>query len=115
MRREAQVAVRAPVGRRVGIGRGWLVHRAQVVERSFDAFGRSGRFDRYCAGHEPYPPWFYRRLAYECLSFFSSSTVSGTALNRSATSPKSATLKIGASGSLLIATMVLESFIPARC
>src|SRR5579885_2197622 len=116
MRREAQVAVRTTVGRRVGIGRGRLVHRAQVVERSLDAFGRRGRFDRCCAaGHEPYPPRFYRRLAYECLSFFSSSTVSGTALNRSATSPKSATLKIGASGSLLIATMVLESFIPARC
>lgn len=40
---------------------------------------------------------------------------SGTALNKSATSPWSATWKIGASGSLLIATIVFESFIPARC
>ncbi len=40
---------------------------------------------------------------------------SGTAWNRSATRPMSATWKMGASGSLLIATIVLESFIPARC
>ena len=40
---------------------------------------------------------------------------SGTALNRSATRPKSATWKIGASSSLLIATIVFESFMPARC
>lgn len=40
---------------------------------------------------------------------------SGTALNKSATSPWSATWKIGASGSLLMATMVLESFMPAKC
>ncbi len=51
----------------------------------------------------------------QCFSFFTSSTISGTALNRSATRPKSATLKIGASSSLLIATIVFESFIPARC
>ena len=42
-------------------------------------------------------------------------TNSGTAVNRSASSPKSATEKIGASGSLLIATMTLLSFMPARC
>src|SRR5262249_31245654 len=47
---------------------------------------------------------------YECLSFFTSAAISGTALKRSATNPKSATLKIGASSSLLIATMTLESF-----
>ena len=40
---------------------------------------------------------------------------SGTALNRSATRPRSATWKIGASSSLLMAMMVLESFMPARC
>ena len=40
---------------------------------------------------------------------------SGTAANRSASRPKSATLKIGASGSLLIATITLESFMPAKC
>jgi hypothetical protein len=51
----------------------------------------------------------------QCFIFFSSSVISGTALNRSATRPKSATLKIGASSSLFIATIVLESFMPARC
>src|SRR3546814_16777280 len=35
---------------------------------------------------------------------------SGTALKRSATRPRSATWKIGASSSLLIATIVFESF-----
>lgn len=40
---------------------------------------------------------------------------SGTALNKSATKPKSDTWKIGASGSLFIATIVFESFIPAKC
>ena len=34
---------------------------------------------------------------------------------RSPTMPKSATLKMGASGSLLTATMTLEEDIPARC
>ena len=41
--------------------------------------------------------------------------ISGTALKRSATNPKSATWNIGASGSLFMATIVLESFIPAKC
>ncbi len=40
---------------------------------------------------------------------------SGTILNRSPTRPTSATWKIGASSSLLIAMIVLESFMPARC
>src|SRR5438067_2620971 len=43
------------------------------------------------------------------------SVSSGTSLNRSPTSPRSATWKIGASSSLLIATMSFESFMPARC
>ena len=43
------------------------------------------------------------------------SLISGTALNKSATSPRSATWKIGASASLLIATIVFESFMPAKC
>jgi hypothetical protein len=51
----------------------------------------------------------------QCLIFLISSVISGTALNKSATRPKSATLKIGASSSLLIATIVFESFMPARC
>ena len=40
---------------------------------------------------------------------------SGTTLNRSPTRPMSATWKMGASSSLLMAMMVLESFMPARC
>ncbi len=40
---------------------------------------------------------------------------SGTRVNRSPTRPMSATWKIGASSSLLIATMIFESFMPARC
>lgn len=48
-------------------------------------------------------------------SAFTFSVISGTASNRSATSPKSETLKIGASGSLLMQAMTFESFMPARC
>ena len=40
---------------------------------------------------------------------------SGTSLNRSPTSPKSAISKIGASASLLIATIVPASLMPVRC
>ena len=40
---------------------------------------------------------------------------SGTTSNKSPTIPQSATLKIGAYGSLFMATMNLESIIPARC
>lgn len=43
------------------------------------------------------------------------SFISGIALKRSPTSPRSATWKIGASGSLLMATISLESFMPAMC
>jgi hypothetical protein len=39
----------------------------------------------------------------------------GAMVNRSPTTPRSAISKIGASGSLLMATMVLEVCIPARC
>lgn len=46
---------------------------------------------------------------------YSLAVSSGTAWNRSATRPTSATWKIGASGSLLIATITLLSFMPARC
>ncbi len=45
--------------------------------------------------------------------FLNSSVIMGTAVKRSATMPKVAILKIGASGSLLIATMISEVFIPA--
>merc|ERR1719245_2823846 len=43
------------------------------------------------------------------------SCISGTALKRSATRPKSATWKMGASASLLMATISFESFMPAKC
>lgn len=43
------------------------------------------------------------------------STSSGTVLNRSPTKPTSAIWKIGASGSLFNATIIFDSFIPARC
>jgi 2-polyprenyl-6-methoxyphenol hydroxylase-like FAD-dependent oxidoreductase len=47
---------------------------------------------------------------------FSTSSVSwGTTWKRSPTTPKSASSKIGASGSLLIAMMVLAVCMPARC
>ena len=46
---------------------------------------------------------------------FNFSVSSGTFSNKSPTSPTSATWKIGASPSLLIAAMTLLSFIPARC
>ena len=48
-------------------------------------------------------------------SAYSFSVSSGTTLNRSPTRPMSATWKIGASSSLLIAMIVLLSFMPARC
>jgi len=50
-----------------------------------------------------------------CRYAYSFSVNSGTTLNRSPTRPTSAIWKIGASSSLLIAMMTLESFIPARC
>src|SRR3954452_12656351 len=44
-----------------------------------------------------------------------SSVSCGATWNRSPTTPKSAISKIGASGSLLIATIVLDVCMPARC
>ena len=43
------------------------------------------------------------------------SVAAGTTVFRSPTTPKSASSKIGASGSLLMATMVFEVCMPARC
>lgn len=43
------------------------------------------------------------------------SVSAGTTSKRSATTPTSATSKMGASGSLLMATMKFEPFIPTRC
>lgn len=58
--------------------------------------------------------WTYAQTTINTF-FYNFSVISGTALNRSATKPKSETWNIGASGSLLIATIVLESFMPAKC
>lgn len=55
------------------------------------------------------------RHRYQLLRVLSSSTTLGRTSNRSPTTPKSATSKIGASSSLLIATMVLAVCMPARC
>lgn len=55
-----------------------------------------------------------RRHAY-CRRVSSALMSCGTTVNRSPTTPKSATSKIGASGSLSIATIVLDVCIPARC
>src|SRR5215831_16966763 len=49
------------------------------------------------------------------LRLVSSSVSCGATVNRSPTTPKSASSKIGASGSLLMATMVLDVCMPARC
>lgn len=48
-------------------------------------------------------------------AYFNFSVSSGTFSNKSPTRPTSATWKMGASGSLLIAAMTLLSFMPARC
>src|SRR5262249_43281966 len=47
--------------------------------------------------------------------FSISSTSCGTTLNRSPTTPKSASSKIGASGSLFTTMIVFDVCIPARC
>src|SRR5262249_27537453 len=54
-----------------------------------------------------------RRAAYFRLPISSRSC--GTTLNRSPTTPKSASSKIGASGSLFTAIIVLDVCMPARC
>ena len=58
-----------------------------------------------------------KKLAYSFFasSFLTASVSSGRILCTSPTTPKSATSKIGAPGSLLIAMMISESSIPARC
>ena len=48
-------------------------------------------------------------------AFFTSSVRAGRIWKRSPTTPRSATRKMGASGSLLMATMCFEDDIPARC
>src|ERR1051326_7953325 len=55
--------------------------------------------------------------SFQCADFacFTSSVSAGTIWKRSPTTPRSATRKIGASGSLLIATMCFDDDIPARC
>ena len=49
------------------------------------------------------------------LRFLTSAVACGSTVNRSPTTPKSTSSKIGASSSLLTATIVLEVCMPARC
>ena len=55
------------------------------------------------------------RLRHDPLRAFTSSVSFGTTSNKSPTTPKSASSKIGASGSLLTTMIVLEVCMPARC
>ena len=48
-------------------------------------------------------------------ALFTAAVSLGTISNRSPTTPRSATSKIGASGSLLIAMMKFDVFMPTRC
>src|SRR5258705_2199923 len=58
----------------------------------------------------------HRVLAYLCaLTSWTAFASAGTISNASPTMPKSAILKIGASASLLIATITLDVRMPARC
>ena len=63
---------------------------------------RGPALDAYCAVAQP-------------LRAVICSVAAGTTVFRSPTTPKSASSKIGASGSLLMATMVFEVCMPARC
>lgn len=54
-------------------------------------------------------------LVQEPLRAFTASVNCGATLNRSPTTPKSLISKMGASESLLTATIILEVCIPARC
>jgi len=53
--------------------------------------------------------------AHQPFRLVTSSVSRGTTLNRSPTTPKSEMAKIGASASLLMATIVLDVCMPARC
>src|SRR4051812_45025365 len=57
----------------------------------------------------------YGLLVRQPRRFLTSSVACGSTVNRSPTTPKSTSSKIGASGSLLIATIVLDVCMPARC
>jgi len=61
------------------------------------------------------PLAFWEKPQDKPLRFFNSSVRAGTTLNRSPTIPKSDIEKIGASASLLIATMFFDVCIPALC
>ena len=60
-------------------------------------------------------PGLQRRCGCQPLRLLISSVSAGTTVFRSPTRPKSASSKIGASGSLLMATMVFDVRMPARC
>ena len=68
------------------------------------------------AGHPPGFGWGARSAGWgQDLRLVTSSVAVGRTLWRSPTTPKSTSSKMGASGSLLIATMVFEVCMPARC
>src|SRR4051794_10289056 len=82
-------------------------------EQSLDRGSLAGGADRAANDEERGGQEVEDRLPPRCHHNFSVS--SGTSLNKSPTRPRSATWKIGASSSLLMATISLESFMPARC
>ena len=65
-------------------------------------------------GWKPHPPGGGRRGG-PADQAFRARMISGTTWKRSPTMPMSATPKMGASGSLLMAMMVSDEFIPTRC
>src|SRR6266849_6622563 len=61
------------------------------------------------------PPDHFVNVHYWALRFFTSVVSCGRMVRTSPTTPRSTTEKMGACSSLLMATMYLEPFIPARC
>ncbi len=105
-----QAGVRAglkKVGDQESVGNGLAIRGRQGVQppaelEDLPGPGRGGHPSVPAAG--PLPP-----QPFNCL------TSSGTTWNRSPTMPKWATSKMGACGSELMATMMSEPFMPARC
>ena len=97
---------------RVAVASTWLADRARTAASwtassslTQTSVGRSSpRLDRPDAGWTRQPLWAW---------IFS--VAAGSTECRSPTTPKSTSSKIGASGSLLTATIVLEVCMPARC
>src|SRR5690606_39125795 len=105
--------------RRLGAGR--FVSLRSLNDRRSHGGGRDRRLaggrPGLAAGNPRQAPAQRTRAGGHAYCFFCLrvSISCGTTVNRSPTTPKSAISKIGASGSLLIATIVLAVCIPARC